>query len=313
MKKILLLMVYVLIFALSSCGEEKDEPKNIEKGLVSDSIRIDSTKFSAYNILPRALEQAIAVYEDYILLFSYDTNSVNKPATAYLYKLSTATLLATLRMPNGPYKRPHCNAASFGNIYNSSNSILPLLYVSQWDDDSEKGCFVYDITLSNGNYRVDLVQTILPTNVTTTIRGAGQTDWIVDPLGYIYSVGYLVENGATITTNNKTMVTKYKLPAINKGSEVMLSNVDVLDNFELPIFIYRQDMCFEDGNILMLVGMTNNTAPRRLVFINPDTHCISLLLSVDFINEEPEGIGVKDGMLLIGFYGDQVVYQLKLV
>lgn len=309
MKKIFMLMTLVMSFFLYACSDDKDEPKNFEEEPFCELKNIDPNNFTAYKTLPRALSQAMAVYNDYILLFSYDTNR----AIVYLYKLSDGTLLATLLLPNNTYKRPHCNAVSFSNVYNKANSILPLLYVSQWDDDSEKGCFVYDITLSNGNYRVDLVQTILPTNVTTTIRGAGQTDWIVDPLGYIYSVGYLVENGATITTNNKTMVTKYKLPAINKGSEVMLSNVDVLDNFELPIFIYRQDMCFEDGNILMLVGMTNNTAPRRLVFINPDTHCISLLLSLDFINEEPEGIGVKDGMLLIGFYGDQVVYQLKLV
>ena len=267
MKKVFFLIVLVLSFVISACGEDRNEPNNLVQEFAGDSIGIGRTNLIAYKTLPRALSQAMAVYGDYIILFTYDTSH----ATAFLYKFSEGKLLATLSLPNGTCKRPHCNAASFSRIYNNSRSILPLLYVSQWDNDSEKGCFVYDITLNNGSYKVDLVQTILPTNVSTSIRGAGQTDWVVDPIsGNIYSVGYLLDDGARILSNNKLMVAKYKLPTISDGSVVTFANVDVLDHFDIPIFIYRQDMCFEFGCIVMLAGMTNNTAARRLVFINPD-------------------------------------------
>ena len=305
MTKVLLLMTFVLS-TVTSCSKEKDEPNYYIQDPICAIINTDSTKLVAYKTLPTGLSQAMAVYGDYILLFTYNTNN----ATAYLYKLSDGTLLTTLSLPNNNYKRPHCNAASFSNVFNSPNSILPLLYVSQWDNDSEKGCFVYDITIRNGSYCVNLVQTILPTNVSIATTGAGQTDWVVDPIGYIYSIGYLLNDGAHMLANNKTMVTKYKLPAISDGSMITFCDADVLDHFELPIFTYRQDLCFEDGHILMLAGMTNNTAVRRLVVINPDTHCISALVSFDFINKEPEGIGVNDGKLLIGFYGDAVIYHL---
>ncbi len=309
MKKILLLIAFFLPFVVSACCDDKNEPIASEQDPYSDSIRTDSIKFSPYKTLPRALSQAMAVYDDYVLLFNYDNNR----ASAYLYKLNNGAFLATLSLPNSTFKRPHCNAASFGNVFNSPNSILPLLYVSQWDNDSEHGCLVYDITLSNDKYSVDLVQTILSTSVATATIGAGQTDWVVDPHGYIYSIGYLLNDGAHTEANNKTMIAKYKLPAINDGSVVTFSNADVLDHFDIPIFTYRQDLCFENGRILMLTGMTNSTAARRLVFINPDENSISSLISLDFINEEPEGVGVADGKILIGFREDKVIYHLELV
>ena len=299
----------MLSFVVFACGEAKDEPMYLEQETVGDSIRIDRAKLTRFKTLPRALSQAMAVYGDFIILFTYDTSN----AIAYLYKLSDGTLLANLCLPNATYKRPHCNAASFSRVFNSANSILPLLYVSQWYNDSEKGCFVYDITLNNGTYSVNLVQTILPTNVSSATLGAGQMDWVVDPVGYIYSVGYLVNNGARITTNNKTVITKFALPKVSDGSVVTFGDADVLDCFEIPVFIYRQDLCFESGRILMLAGMTNNTAPRRFVIINPEKHCISSLASLEFINEEPEGIGVIDGKILVGFNGDAVVYHLELM
>lgn len=307
MKKKFLLITFMLFFALTACSDDQDEPKNLEEEHNIELIKIDPNKFTAYKKLPRGLSQAMAVYDNYILLFTYDSNR----ATAYLYKLNDGAFLATLSLPSSIYKRPHCNAASFGNVFNSPNSILPLLYVSQWDNDSEHGCFVYDITFNNGTYDVNLVQTILPTDVTTTIRGAGQTDWVVDPMGYIYSIGYLLENSASTINNNKTMITKYKLPEISDGGKISFGDADVLDHFDIPIYIARQDMCFENNRILMLAGLTNNIA-RRLVFINPDTHCISSLVSLDFINEEPEGIGKTDGILLIGFRGDKNIYQIEI-
>ena len=278
-------------------------------------IRIGNNKFkhSVFKTLPMAVSQAMAVYDDYILLFTYATNS----ASAYLYKLSDGTLLATLTLPNSTYKRPHCNAVSFGVTFNSANSILPLMYVSQWDNDSQKGCLVYDISLSGGNYSANLVQAILPTNVATTTRGAGQTDWVVDPIGrHIYSIAYLLNDGAHTAANNKTMITKYKLPAISDGAEIVLGDADVLDHFDIPVYIYRQDAIFENGRILMLAGVQSSVqanVPCRLVSIDPVAKTRASVVSLDYANKEPEGIGVTDGKLLIGFNGDTKIYRFEFI
>lgn len=41
MKKILLLMAIILPFVLTSCGDDKDEPKSLEKQLIGEWVKID--------------------------------------------------------------------------------------------------------------------------------------------------------------------------------------------------------------------------------------------------------------------------------
>ncbi|MBQ9216576.1 MAG: hypothetical protein IJ160_00110 [Muribaculaceae bacterium] len=295
---------------LDAMEEQVPIADNFTDTYIGELIKIGYNKFksSAYKTLPQSLVQAMAIYNDFIILFDYNSSS----AIAYIYKLSTATLLASLTLPNSTYKRPHCNSATFSEVFNTSDSILPLLYVSQWDNDSEKGCFVYDIKLINGTYSVDLVQTILPANVSTATLGAGQTDWCVDPLGYIYCIGYLLNNGATIETNNKTMITKFTLPKVSDGAVVTFGDADVIDHFDVPIYIYRQDAIFENSRILMLAGMTGNI-DRRLLAIDPAAKQVVSVVSLDYINKEPEGIGIADGKLLIGFNGDNSLYHFAFI
>ena len=297
---------------------------NVEfnKEYVGDKITIATNTYAVtdYVSIPNhgnnvvGLEQAMGIYGDYLFVFSYATST----ATAYLYKFSTMQLLATLNLPISTYKRPHCNAVSFGRVFNSENSIVPLMYVSQWDFDSQRGCLVYDITLNDDTYNASLVQAILPTNVDTSIRGAGNLDWAVDPFGYIYSIGYYIGNSDSPHTvvGNKTMITKYKLPVIADGSEIVFGDADVLDHFDVPIYTYRQDIITNNGNILMLAGVhsaVEANVPCRLVVIDPTAKMVVSLVSLDEFNEEPEGIGIKDGRLLIGFRNDAKLYRFDFM
>ena len=302
---------------VSELEEQLPNPLTYNRVYYGELIKIGRNKFkeSIYTTLPTfsgytGLHQCMAVYGDYVLLFTYNTSDATQPAKAYLYRLSTATQLAALTLPNSTYKRPHCNSATFSEVFNTSDSILPLLYVSQWDNDSQKGCFVYDIKLVNGTYSIDLVQTILPTNVSTATLGAGQTDWCVDPLGYIYCIGYLLNDGATIVANNKTMVTKFILPKVSDGAVVTFGDADVLDHFDVPIFIYRQDLCFENGRIFMLSGVSSSI-PAKLTVIGPDDKRVVSEVSLAYNTNEPEGIGVTDGKLLMGWRNDAKLYRLE--
>lgn len=265
-------------------------------------------KVNTFCTLPSVVVQSFAIYGEYILLFEFD----NSKAMCKLYKLTSMELLATLNLPNSTYKRAHCNACSFSDVFNSADSIMPLLYLSQWDNDSEHGCFVYDFKLTGSTYSVSLVQTILPTNVPTAKRGVGQTDWAVDPLGYIYSIGYLLDDGAAITADNKTMICKYALPAMSDGAVVTFSDADVIDNFDVPIFTYRQDIITNNGKILMLAGH-NLYSQCWLIAIDPITKQIVSKVCLDDFNQEPEGIGVQDGKLVVGFHNNAVLYQFDFI
>lgn len=302
---------------VSDLEEQMPSPSTFNREYYGELIKIGRNKFkeSVYKTLPTfsgytGLHQCMAVYGDYVLLFTYNTSDATQPAKAYLYRLSTATQLAALTLPNSTYKRPHCNSATFSEVFNTSDSILPLLYVSQWDNDSEKGCFVYDIKLVNGTYSIDLVQTILPTNVSAATLGAGQTDWCVDPLGYIYCIGYLLNDGATIVANNKTMITKFALPKVSDGEVVTFGDADVLEHFDVPIYIYRQDLCFENGRIFMVSGVSSSI-PAKLTIISPDDKRVVSEVSLAYNTNEPEGIGVTDGKLLMGWRNDAKLYRLE--
>lgn len=302
---------------VSELEEQLPNPSTFNREYHGELIKIGRNKFkeSIYTTLPTfsgytGLHQCMAVYGDYVLLFTYDTSDATQPATAYLYQLSTATQLAALTLPNGSYMRPHCNSATFSEVFNTADSILPLLYVSQWENNGQKCCFVYDIKLINGTYSVDLVQTILPTNVSAATLGAGQTDWCVDPLGYIYCIGYLLNDGATIVANNKTMITKFALPKVSDGAVVTFGDADVLEHFDVPIFIYRQDLCFENGRIFMLSGVNSSILPK-LTVISPDDKRVVSEVSLAYNTNEPEGIGVTDGKLLIGRRNDAKLYRLE--
>lgn len=302
---------------VSELEEQVPDPSTFNREYYGELIKIGRNKFkeSIYTTLPTfsgytGLHQCMAVYGDYVLLFTYNRNDATQPATAYLYQLSTATLLASLTLPNGSYMRPHCNSATFSEVFNTSDSILPLLYVSQWENDGQKCCFVYDIKLVNDTYSIDLVQTILPTNVSTATLGAGQTDWCVDPLGYIYCIGYLLNDGATIVANNKTMVTKFTLPKVSDGAVVTFGDADVLDHFDVAIYIYRQDLCFENGRIFMLSGVSSSI-PAKLTVISPDDKRVVSEVSLAYNTGEPEGIGVTDGKLLMGWRNDAKLYRLE--
>ena len=65
-----MLMTLVMSFFLYACSDDKDEPKNFEEEPFCELKNIDPNNFTAYKTLPRALSQAMAVYNDYILLFS---------------------------------------------------------------------------------------------------------------------------------------------------------------------------------------------------------------------------------------------------
>ncbi len=95
--------------------------------------------------LPVSFSQSFTIYEDYMIGCGYD----NETAYAVIIDLAKGELLDKLNLPTDNYHRPHANVCCFGKVKYSDSSITPLLYVSQWDDQYERGVLVYDFSYNN--------------------------------------------------------------------------------------------------------------------------------------------------------------------
>lgn len=261
------------------------------------------------------LHQGMAVYGDYLVLFTYDDNVSPATCTAVLYDIPSETKLAEINLPYSTYRRPHGNALSFGFGFNSENSIVPPLYISQWDEDGERGCLVYDITLSGGEYSATLIQVIIP-NIDGSIFGNGYSDWVVDAEnGYIYSVVYgLAVNGPYQQNDqtNPTKICKFALPSLS-SSEVILTDANIVENFALRSLPYRQGLCIAGDTLMIQRGNANAGHADWLDvhFVNLAKRAITTVMPLSQFGGETEGIAVYKGKLIMGWRGNARIYEFE--
>lgn len=290
-----------------------ERPRFAQNTFNRKSIAVLPTHGSDGGLYP-AVHQGFAVYGDYIVLMTFNKNVTPQVTSAILYNLATCEKLAEIPLPTSTYYRPHGNACIFGRDFHSQNSVLPLLYVSQWEQESERGFLAYDITLSNGVYAAELVQAIFPTNVSSDNIGAGQLDWTADfDNGILYSVGYKLSNGAeTDSPTNPTMICKFNLPSISDGAVINLSDADMLDHYTVECTPYRQGVSFNNGKIMISSGVDNHLTWQWAKFIDADRKEIVTKVPLSMYNGEVEGIDVYMGNLVLGWRGDQNIYKMVL-
>lgn len=255
----------------------------------------------------------MAIYGDIavFMIYNYNTDGQTQDGalTMHIYNLRTNSKLASLNVPYGNYTIPHCNTSVFGNEFGSENSIAPLLYVSQWN--GERNCLVYDITLSNHVYSVELKQVISTSGISQEIEGVGMRDWIVDTdHNCIYSMAYYINSDAT-EEGNKTMFLKFALPSLSDGNNVVLTQSDVLDNFELEFFKFFQDKCYNGNKIYIAAGMYDYQSITKIRVLDLTTKQIVTVIPLgETYNDEPEGLDVYEDKLLMT-YGTMTLYNIS--
>ena len=287
-------------------GEGRDKTYSGER------VVINSNKFGRKQLsVPGTTGQSFASYGDYIVACNYDDGVSPSEITAKLMSLSGNSVLATFSLPYGSVHRPHCNTCCFGNEFGSADSIVPLLYVSQWDYGYERGVLVYDIKLSGGVYSAELVQTIIPDNIGVGYLGQGDIDWVVDTdNSMLYAFAYYLPGLSTIVEGNKEMICKFALPALSDGSLIELTEADILDNWEMGTFNYSQDKCYNSGKIYIVSGESSTypdwTKIRVLDLARKEV--VSEIPLAQF-GGEPEGMDIVQGFLTYG-YGGAYIYRL---
>ncbi len=181
----------------------------------------------------------------------------------------------------------HCNNACFGVEKASRKSPFPLLYVASCG--GENCCYVTDVTLNGSR----VVQKIFYTGTDY----AGTIDWCLDAEnGFIYTYGG--RNG------DYKLLKKFRLPRLadsDANGEVHLTDDDVLDCTRLDTGINIWQGSIVRGRYAYL---PDGYPPHELFVhvVDLDGKRIVLSKNVTDLDDEPEGICMKDGYAWVVFH-----------
>lgn len=300
---------------LELANKTKDLRKNIEEYdriYQGEPLKIVSKyrKKEEFSLDGLGWNQSGTNYKEYGIFFN------NEKQLAYLHNIDENKLLAELNIPSGSYFKPHCNVASIGSEFASSNSIMPLIYVSQWDIGYEKALFAYDITFNGSEYGIRLHQIIKFNQVSESLIGAGQCDMVVDSdFGFIYTMAYNVRH-TFYEEENSTPVCKVMLPTYNQGNlvdgvyEVVITDEDVLDNFVLPRLDTRQDSVCNGGNIILACGYVGYRDNTKIIVIDTvKKEIVTTIPLGKYEDIEPETLLIHKNKLLMT-RGNTIFYSI---
>lgn len=303
--------LYVNIKDIDSITFEKDKPYEFSGFYYGNDIILSSENSKRHWFGIEKLgwkydikyHQAMASYGNYLIILS-DADLKKQTVRGSVYDIETGALIQDVPFPYMDYHKLHSNVCCFGQEIIEGGQ-MPLLYVSQWDYRSERGVFVYNIYRDEeGSFKADLKQVIIPngTILDSLYIGKGGADWIVDTdKGYLYCISYYLAGPTTVIEGNKEMITKFRLPQLSDGLEVILTQDDVVDHFELEVFNKSQDKTYYNNKLYVISGCGGLEEGRRnyLRVIDLDKKKVETKIDLYGIVEgEPEGLTIYNDTLL---------------
>lgn len=181
-------------------------------------------------------------------------------------------------------KTNHCNCANWG-VETPSDTRFPLLYVTNGQPGSptEWHCKVEKILFDGITFSSECVQTIIldPSqfNAYNYLLPWGCPQWLVDrERGYLWVWSAIIRTLPSTTGdygNNIYHATKFRIPKLSEGKEVILTADDVLDQIPFEFDAYStQGGCMFDGKIVYLYGFGNNSSPSKIRIYDTDSKTI---------------------------------------
>ena len=199
----------------------------------------------------------------------------------------------------------HANNASFGTETKKGAS-FPLLYVSNGKVgcDAEWTCAVESITRKGRKFSSELAQTI-----TLDIAGweeegyvkiFGAPSWMVDRTRnelWVFSARKRTVKKITAHAyENQYVATKFRVPTLSEGKEIILGVNDIEDQVVFPFDTwFTQAGCVHDGKIYYCfgLGIQDPSRPSRIRVYDTDTRTISARYELqDQILNEMEDIAI---------------------
>lgn len=193
-------------------------------------------------------------------------------------------------------KKPHINAVCFGSEKLEDASI-PVIYVSA--TDKPHCCYVESLTKDSSK----TVQTI---EAMENGKIYSNHNWIVDDEnGLLYGLKCFWHQYIDDVGNVKTVITKYRLPRLDEGEKVVLSEKDILDRFDVSFPNALQGAVIRRGKLYIASGMQekekNNTETERaIIVINLKKKRIVKKVNINLLTtNEPEGIAFYHNKCLL--------------
>ena len=254
--------------------------------------------------------QAMAVAQS-MAVFGNKMFTISAKEEVTVTDILTYKSLGAFSLSTGSYSALHANTSCFGRYFAHVGDEFPLLYVSQWQGDEDRGVLAYRITGSEGKYNAELVQAILPDPSMEKI-GKGAADWVVDyDSGYLYCFSYkLFGNSASILQDNAMVITQFDLPSPADGAEVILTDEDVVRQEELEMMLVTQDKCYRNGEIFIVSGSHTVPGSLRLRTVSLLSLSVNRDIDLSLYVGEPEGLDFgPDGKLLGTYYYVPCLYH----
>lgn len=248
--------------------------------------------------------QSAACYSDYAFFIS------NKMIHVMVYNMKTNQRIFYLTQdPLGTGTIYHCNQACFGTQKYSEDDYFPLLYVSQFQNKSNR-CFIQvfrvlptsaGINQEFTSFAFERIQTIFfpvanDDNCLNNVNAIIDTD---NQCFYTYSRN----NNAAAENYRKCKISQFKIPHPLLSSSVYLTDSDILDSYFLPFqAVNIQGGAYHDG--LLYIGRGAPSAGYVNLYVIDLSHR-RLWFHVDLLTNryfsyEPEGAYFYKDNLYIG-------------
>ncbi len=127
------------------------------------------------------------------------------------------------------------------------------VWSTEWDGTQALAALDVTAGSSTAGFSFAVKQKITPTPSAKV--GLGYRDWCIDfEGGYLWSVAYSKADTYIDDGSNEMVIAKFALPT---GSDVTLTDADVLESFTLPVIEVRQGIMFHKNHIYVAHGAKN--------------------------------------------------------
>ena len=227
-----------------------------------------------------------------------------------IFDLKTGKMVRYITMDSAE-KDNHINNACFGKKQKGCG-LMPPIYITECFGKGR--CFVELIDKEGGNSK--LLQTIEANENEKNMR---VTVWVVDDNNdCLYAI---TRNGKLLLDsvgNVNNHIIKYRLPNLEEGKNVILSEKDIIDSFDV-IFANILQGCKIKGNYMYLVtGLQQSLsqrvdAKRAIQVIDLKKKKLVKAIDLTYVTtNEPEDIDFYEGRCLLYCGQEGGIYEIKL-
>lgn len=244
--------------------------------------------------------QGMAIWEDNAYLF-------NDGGHCRVLNLRTGNITRYFDLASAG-KNTHVNAACFGKETLKEGTI-PVIYISEYKSPSR--CFVENI----GDSACTLLQTI---RIVENRKNIFVQSWIVDNNnGFIYAIAREAPLKGE-KNSDKVKISKYRLPQLSEGSDVVFSERDCIDNFIVNFASGTQGGVIKGRYMYLPTGLQESArgqfnAERTIQVIDLKKKKLVKRIDLTYITtNEPEDLDFYKGKALLYCGQEGGLYKVKL-